>query len=219
MKIIKLRLNSNIKQNSVLLLMGGFCILLLLMRAKLTDSVFYFFLIWNLFLAYLPLSITSFIIDRPQLIEKRWFIIPAFFVWLLVLPNAPYIITDFFHLKRETAVPVWFDVLLLISFSITGLLFGLKSMRQMFYILASQFNYIMVWISIYSVCILTGSGIYIGRFLRYNSWDVLHKPLEMISIIYQSLTTRPECITAWGITLGFGTFLFLLFLMQPNLED
>src|SRR5690606_20040959 len=181
MKEIKLSIKQSIRHNSHVLLLGAFCIALLLVRAKLTHSIFYFFLIWNLFLAFTPLAITSYLMEKPYLVEKKWLFLPMLFAWLLLLPNAPYLITDFMHLKRETSVPVWFDVLLLISFSMTGLLFGLKSMKQVFYILAIQFNYFIVWIILYGICILSGFGIYVGRFLRYNSWDVLHRPLELIS--------------------------------------
>ena len=219
MKEIKLNIKQSIRHNSHVLLLGAFCIALLLVSAKLTHSIFYFFLIWNLFLAFTPLAITSYLMEKPYLVEKKWLFLPMLFAWLLLLPNAPYLITDFMHLKRETSVPVWFDVLLLISFSMTGLLFGLKSMKQVFYILAIQFNYFIVWIILYGICILSGFGIYVGRFLRYNSWDVLHRPLELISEIFTSLTSRPDCVTAWGVTLGFGTFLFLLFLMHPDIED
>ena len=219
MKEIKLNIKQSIRHNSHVLLLGAFCIALLLVRAKLTHSIFYFFLIWNLFLAFTPLAITSYLMERPYLIEKKWLFLPILCAWLLLLPNSPYIITDFMHLKRETSVPVWFDVLLLISFSMAGLLFGLKSMKHIFYILAIRFNYIIVWLALFCVCILSGFGIYVGRYLRYNSWDILHRPLELIGEITNSLTTHPECITAWGVTFGFGTFLFLLFLMHPDIED
>ena len=219
MKLLRPTLTQHLRQNSALILMGAFCICLLLVRAKLTHSLFYFFLIWNLFLAYLPLAVSSYIMEKPYLIENKWRFYPAVIIWLLLLPNAPYIITDFIHLKRETTVPVWFDVLLLISFSLTGLLFGLKSMKQMFYILTIQFNYAIVWVVLFFVNILCGFGIYVGRFLRYNSWDVLHKPLELTQNILYSLVTSPQCVTAWGVTLGFGTFLFILFLMYPEIED
>lgn len=217
--MLRLNLKQNIRQNSLLLLTAVFCVALLLIRAKLTHSIFYFFLIWNLFLAYLPLAITSFLMEKPYLVERRIYFYPLLAGWLILLPNAPYLITDFMHLKRETTVPVWFDVLLLISFSMTGLLFGLKSMKQVFYILAIRFNYLIVWIILYGICILSGFGIYVGRFLRYNSWDVFHRPKELISEIFISLTSRPDCVTAWGVTLGFGTFLFLLFLMHPDIEE
>lgn len=219
MKTIKLTLQQNFKHNRHLMLLGIFCIALLVVRAKLTHSIFYFFLIWNLFLAYTPLLITSYLMERPYLIEKKWLFLPLLFTWLLLLPNSPYIITDFIHLQRETTVPVWFDVLLLISFSMAGLLFGLKSMKHIFYILAIRFNYMMVWIALYSVCILSGFGIYVGRYLRYNSWDIVHRPLELFREIITSLTSRPDCVTAWGVTFGFGTFLFLLFLMHPEIEE
>lgn len=219
MKTIRITLNQQLRQNSILLVLASFAIGLLCIRAILTHSLFYGFLPWNLILAYIPLAITGYMINRPHLIEKKGYFYSLFFAWLMFLPNAPYILTDFLHFRRETTVPFWMDILMLISFSLSGVLFGIKSIKQMFYMLATRFSYIMVWIIVFNVCLLAGFGIYVGRFLRYNSWDVLHKPFSLIQSIFTSLTSYPECKTAWGVTLGFGVFLFLMFLMYPDTEN
>ncbi|WP_417351060.1 DUF1361 domain-containing protein [Flavobacterium alkalisoli] len=219
MKTIKTAINEQFRHNGILIAMGCFAVCLLLTRLVITHSAFYFFLIWNIFLAYIPLALTGHMIDRPYLIEKKLYFWPLFFAWLMFLPNAPYIITDFIHLKRESTVPVWFDVLLLISFSLSGLLFGIKSMKHMFYMLAVRLNYFAVWVAMLVISFLTGFGIYLGRFLRYNSWDVLHRPFQILASVFESLTTYPDCKTSWGMTLGFGIFMFLAFIMHPDLED
>lgn len=218
MRTIKLLLPQAHKQHRTLYVLAAFCICLLLVRAKLTHSVFFFFLIWNLFLAYIPVWITTQLIDKVQWIEKKHYFYPLFLCWLLLLPNAPYIITDFIHLQRELDVPVWFDVLLLISFSVTGLLFGLASMKHMYNILAGQFGKQSAKGIIAFVCLLSAYGIYLGRYLRYNSWDILHKPLMLLGDIIASFTD-PSCIKAsLGITLGFGTLLFLLFSLYNDTD-
>lgn len=219
MKTIKTAINDQFRHNGILIAMGCFAVCLLLTRLVITHSAFYFFLVWNIFLAYLPLALTGYVIDRPQLLEKNIYFWPLFFTWLIFLPNAPYIITDFIHLKRESNVPVWFDVLLLISFSLSGLLFGIKSMKHMFYILAIRFNYLAVWVFMFIISLLTGFGIYLGRFLRYNSWDILHRPLEIIESVFRGLTSCPDYKTSWGMTLGFGIFIFLAFIMHPDTEN
>lgn len=61
------------------------------------------------------------------------------------------------------------------------------------------------------VCLLSGFGIYMGRFLRFNSWDILHRPIALFKTVIESLTSADTFRTAWGLTLGFGCFLFLLF--------
>lgn len=195
----------------ILFVLAAFCISILLVRAKITHSIFFFFLIWNLFLAYTPLALTTVMRHNSKLINKKAYFYPVFLFWLLLLPNAPYIITDFMHLKRETGVPVWFDVLLLVSFSASGILFGLASMKDMFGMITAKFSLKTAWIAMGIICLLCGFGMYVGRFLRYNSWDILQKPYTMTVDILCSLTDAETCKPAWGITLGFGTLMFLLF--------
>lgn len=217
MKAIQSTLVREFRQHYQLFALALFCLSLLVVRAKLTHSIFMFFLIWNLFLAYTPLGITSMMLNRISLIEK-WYFYPIFATWLLVLPNAPYIITDFVHLYKDNAIPVWFDILLIVSFTICGLLFGLASMKNMHSMLLIKFSSTTATISMAVSSLLSGFGIYLGRFLRYNSWDILQRPFALIADIFYSLFASETCKPAWGITLGFGTLLFLLFRLYDNVE-
>jgi uncharacterized membrane protein len=187
MKSIQLSITREFKQHFNLFALSLFCCVLLLIRAKITSSIFFFFLIWNLFLAYTPLALTSLITNNISLIEKRRYLYPSILCWLLLLPNAPYIITDFLHLKKEAGVPVWFDVLLLISFTLCGLLFGLASMKNMYNILTIKFTKLTASVSMSLTCLLCGFGMYVGRFLRYNSWDILNRPICLTADIFDSL--------------------------------
>jgi len=218
MKTIRLTLTYEFKQYWLLFALSLFCAALLLVRAKITGSTYFFFLIWNLFLAYTPLGVTSIMMHRINLIEKRFYFYPLLLCWLLLLPNAPYIITDFIHLRKESGVPVWFDVLLLISFSACGILFGLASMKNVYNMIMIKFGGRVADISMGIICLLSGFGMYLGRFLRYNSWDVLQRPINLISDIFWSLIAIETYRAAWGITLGFGTLMFLLFSLYNDPE-
>lgn len=218
MKTIKFNLVCEFCQHFMLVALAVFCFVLLLVRAKLTQSIFMFFLIWNLFLAYTPLAIAGFIANRAHIVH-RWYFYPAFVTWLLALPNAPYIITDFIHLYKDNGVPVWFDILLIASFTICGLLFGLASMKSMHQLLSAKFSIVTATIIMAVSSLLSGFGIYLGRFLRYNSWDVLHKPLALLTDIVHSLFAAETYKPAWGITLGFGMLLFLLFRLYYDPEE
>ena len=143
--------------------------------------------------------------------RKRRYLYPAILCWLLLLPNAPYLITDFLHLKKEGGVPVWFDVLLLISFTLNGLLFGLASMKNMYNILTIKFSRFAASVSMSLTCLLCGFGMYVGRFLRYNSWDILNRPINLTADIFDSLFSADTYRAAWGITFGFGMLMYLLF--------
>ena len=217
MKTIQLSIIKEFRQHFSLFILALFCLSLLLVRAKLTHSIYLFFLVWNLFLAYTPLAITSLMINRLNFIEK-WYFYPAFMAWLLALPNAPYIITDFIHLYKDNGVPVWFDILLIASFTICGLLFGLASMKNMHCIITVKFSAKIATVAMAVSSLLSGFGIYLGRFLRYNSWDVLQKPVVLITDVAHSLIAAETYKPAWGITLGFGTLLFLLFRLYYDTE-
>jgi len=217
MKAIQSTIVHEFRQYFLLFALAVFCLALLLVRAKLTQSIYLFFLIWNLFLAYTPLGLSSLIMSRINLIEK-WYFYPAFACWLLLLPNAPYIITDFVHLEKQTNVPLWFDILLIASFTVCGMLFGLASMKNMHNILSVKFSNKAATIIMAATCLLSGFGIYLGRFLRYNSWDVLHKPFALTTDILHSLIAADTYKPAWGITIGFGTLLFLLFRLYYDPE-
>jgi uncharacterized membrane protein len=209
MKTIRPNFPQTLTQQSPLLLFTAFCMAMLLVRAMAAHSLFYFFLVWNLFLAWTPFAITT--IMKERIFENKLLFYPAFLGWLLLLPNAPYLITDFVHLGKKPGAPVWFDVLLLISFAMTGLLYGLASMKTMHNMLIAKFNVQIAGIIISAVCFLSGFGVYLGRVLRYNSWDVLHSPFTLAGDILYSLIAADTYRTAWGITLGFGTLLYLLY--------
>lgn len=216
--IIKTNLSREIRQHFQLFALAAFSVGLLLIRAKLTQSIYFFFLIWNLFLAYTPLAVSSVLIRHKALRDTWYYCYPALFCWLLLLPNAPYLITDFIHLKAATPVPVWFDVLILASFTLTGLLFGLASMQNIYRLLAIKFGSGYANLILLPVSILSAFGIYLGRFLRYNSWDILHKPVSLVSDILLSLISEETWKPAWGITLGFGVLQYLLFDLYSSMK-
>ena len=105
----------------------AWCVALLMLRIERSQSVSYVFLVWNLFLAAIPFgaALVWEALDKlRRLLVLQWCM---FLVWLVFLPNAPYIVTDFLHLRQRHSIPLWFDVLLLISSAGTGLLLGYGS--------------------------------------------------------------------------------------------
>src|SRR6185369_5531260 len=104
-------------------------------------------------------------------------------LWLLFLPNAPYILTDILHLTRTSDAPAWYDLALLLSCSGTGLLLGYLSLIDVQTIVARSFGLAWSWIFAMVSLVLSGFAIYLGRFLRWNSWDVLIEPTRVFEII------------------------------------
>jgi uncharacterized membrane protein len=94
---------------------------LVVTRFVATQQFAYFNLVWNLFLAWLPLAF-AFLAGRDSNSRLRLFLCAG--LWLLFLPNSPYLVTDLVHLRPRPPVPLWFDILLVQSFVLTGLLLG-----------------------------------------------------------------------------------------------
>src|SRR6202142_2821960 len=154
------------------------CIILVAARIIYSGSNQYINLIWNLFLAWIPfvLAYLAYIFSWRR--SLMYLVIPSFaFLWLIFFPNAPYILTDFQHLAQESSqVPLWYDVILLIWFSWTGMLLGIVSLNLMQEIIKRQISRWVGWAFVFIVSVFSGVGLYLGRFIRLNSWDVLQNP-------------------------------------------
>jgi len=197
------------KLKNLIALLCGYAILLVLFRVKYTQNMFYLFLVWNLFLAIIPFGISTFLLEYPNKILS-YLLFP---VWLIFLPNAPYIITDLFHLKQGTSMPMWFDLLLILSFAISGMLLFFVSLNDMFILIKNQFSTNFAhFISVFAL-FLSGFGIYLGRYLRWNSWDLIHKPKVLINDITIRILHPMQYPKTWGITLGFGFLFWIGFLI------
>ncbi len=164
----------------VLLVLG-----LVAVRMWHTGSLAFRFMGWNLFLAGLPLLFAC-------LAERARRGITALVwggLWLLFLPNAPYIITDFVHLKPNAGVPFWYDMLLLFTGALVGLLLGLVSLAVIHGRVARQFGEHAGWALVLPACGLAGLGVAIGRYLNWNSWDVFVNPLALARDVALHLAT------------------------------
>ena len=150
-------------------------------RAYLSGGLTYAFLIWNLFLAWLPYVFSlaaNYLFTRSR---RLWPLILGFSVlWLLFLPNAPYIITDFLHLEPRSGIPLWYDVGFIMSIAMTGLFLGVASLRAVQAIIRHLFGPLAGWGFALGAIGLSGMGVYLGRFLRYNSWDLLASPTHIL---------------------------------------
>jgi uncharacterized membrane protein len=202
----------------LLFIFSCFCTGILLTRIIWTDQIRYIFLAWNLFLAWVPLLITLFLNERIKAGSRNKYCFAlGLLVWLLFLPNAPYIITDLLHLKANTHVPIWFDSILVFSFALAGLLCGLYSLFLAHHIIDRLFNQVIGWLGVVGSVGLTGFGVYLGRVERWNSWDLFTNPVRLLMDCLQQ-TTNPVAIK---MTIGFTClllFFYLLFLSLVHLK-
>ena len=152
------------------------CVGLLELRIRETGDGFYRFLVWNLFLAWVPLVLAGAAYARSRRGVDP--LTAALLVaWLVFFPNAPYLLTDFIHLTQGPA-PLWYDALMLSAFAWTGLLLGFSSLYLVQLILRRAFGVAVSWFGVFCSLALASIGVYIGRFVRLNSWDVLLHPRQ-----------------------------------------
>ncbi|WP_405207853.1 DUF1361 domain-containing protein [Aquimarina sp. LLG6339-5] len=188
----------------------AFSITLLIIRVTKLDSVFFLFLIWNLFLACIPYGITT-VLSFERIHKNRFLFGLGFIAWLAFLPNAPYILTDLQHIRLSSLHSVWFDVLLILSFAINGLIIGFASLRTMQRLLREHFSNKATNFIIHLTLLLCGFGIYMGRILRWNSWDLLQNPLHILGDIFRRIISPIEHIHTWVFSIGFGSFLIITY--------
>jgi len=161
----------------------------------------YTFLIWNLFLAWIP-YLAALKVQRMQRTgAHRISVLIGLLVWLAFLPNAPYIITDFVHFRHLPPVPLWYDLVLLFAAACTGLLLGLLSIYEVHRVLNNWFSKTFAAFAILAAIGLAGFGVWLGRFQRWNSWDIVTRPDALLRDIAQTFTTRHELIHAAGISM------------------
>ena len=183
----------------------AWCGTLLVLRATRAQHTTFFFLFWNLFLAAIPF-VAAEVFARAKWHVAKW---PAFAVWLLFLPNAPYIITDFIHLRPRPPVPLWYDVLLLLSCAGTGLLLGYGSVMIVQRAIARRGRVRTGWLVATVSLLLSAFGIYLGRFVRFNSWEVVTDPIPLFADIanrFMNPMTHPR---TFAVTILYGVALVL----------
>ncbi|SDH76063.1 DUF1361 domain-containing protein [Winogradskyella thalassocola] len=217
MEVLKTLILNRFKTLSLITVALLFSVILLMVRMKLNKSYFFLFLIWNVFLAIIPYAITMYLNTAQNLSKLKlgfWFM-----VWLAFLPNAPYIVTDLIHIRIGNDSLLWLDVLVVLSFALSGLLLFYVSIMDMQKLVTSQFKKLPIEALSITLIFLCGFGVYLGRFLRYNSWEIISGPQFLFMDIVTIIMSPFQHFEAWLFTLGFGTFLVIGFWMFTTLNQ
>lgn len=181
---------------SFLLFIGA----MLIMRIMYANNQRYIFLMWNLFLAWIPLQLSILLTKKEH--YSKWIKCALVICWLLFFPNALYIITDLIHLENSgDDAPVWFDALLLFTSSFTGLLMAFISLYQVELFLRKNITAKHVNKIITASLFLGSFGVYLGRFLRWNSWDILANPVSLLLEVMVRITNPVTHYRTWAITI------------------
>jgi len=156
---------------------SAICFLLLVIRAVYAGEMRWTGFFWNLLLAWVPLIFAQLLcgeLDRPG--RRRWLLGGLFLGWVLFFPNAAYIVTDLVHLKARHPVPLWFDYILITAYAWTGLSLGYISLRLLHVRVHQRRGARVGWAFVTGMLAAGSAGIYVGRFFRWNSWDVIVRP-------------------------------------------
>lgn len=194
------------------------CYLLLATRITVTRNFHYLFLVWNLFLAWVPMVLTLLAVEKYRMGEHRnWRFRLLAMAWLLFFPNAPYIFTDFIHLIYGHYQRFWVDLTLILMCALTGLVLGFVSLYLMQSMVRRMYGQIVSWMFVAMVAGLSGFGIYLGRFLRFNSWDVIARPLKLYHGVSHWVANPLASANSSTFPFLFTIFLLLAYVMLYTL--
>jgi uncharacterized membrane protein len=232
-----------------------FSCMLVIVRIVHSGRLLFIFMIWNLFLAYIPYALSTWLKARYSIPDGRWpeasrarlpevegswwpgFRVPGLggaaspelrrrgsrlllivlsLVWLLFIPNTFYILTDLYHLTdhgRTSRIPEWYDLVLILSFAWNGLLLGVLSVRHMEKLFMPRASVLAGWLFVYPIMMLNALGVYTGRYLRYNSWDIISDPFELLADILDMIIHPFRNHPVWMMILCFSILLTLIYRM------
>ncbi len=171
-------------------------------------------LLTNLFLAWLPYLLGVFAYSIFRADRKRWVLILLLgLLWLVFFPNAPYMVTDFYHLDPRPPVPLWFDISLIAIFAFTGCFLAIASLRSIHLIIEGFLGKFVGWLFALFALGLGSLGVYLGRFGRFNSWDILLAPRSVIHEIAYTILNPLDNLGFVGFTMMFSSILLVFYLM------
>jgi uncharacterized membrane protein len=213
----------------VLVGLGGASVLCLALELAREHryAVDFRFLVWNLILAWAPLILALAVYDGYRRGVPLVRLAPALALWLLFLPNAPYIVTDFVHLSARSPAPLWFDGVELSAFAWTGMLLGFVSLYLVHAVLRHRLGAPAGWCAVLCVLALASVGVYLGRVKRWNSWEVLTEPGAKLAELQAHLGDPSALAWGFGVTvvvtglLAAAYFVFYVLIgvrIEPDLD-
>jgi uncharacterized membrane protein len=170
-------------------------------------------LVWNLFLAWIPFLVALQVYEGYRRGAARLYLLLGGVLWLLFFPNAPYIVTDFKWLTSSSGAPIWYDVVLISAGAWAGLLLGFISLYLMQAVMRRALGALSAWLFVLAALVLSSFGIYLGRFQRSNSWDVLVSPRSFAGDVFTQLNDPNEYARVVAVTVLFTAFLGATYLV------
>ncbi len=187
-------------------------------RVVLTQSLDGANLVWNLFLAWVPFVLALVLYDGARRRAAAGTLAALGIAWLLFLPNAPYIVTDVKWLGEYAGGTLWYDAALIGTAATIGLVLGFVSLYLVQAVVTRRFGHLAGWTLAWAALALSGVGVYLGRFQRWNSWEVVTEPTTTLGQLAGAALdplahTRPLALSigfavTWcaGYALFYSTF-------------
>jgi uncharacterized membrane protein len=194
---------------AALLAASAWCVFLLVVRKHEFGAAGHAYLVWNLTLAWIPLLLAILLLASYARRRSALELIAIGAAWLLFLPNAPYLLTDFIHLGQAHRL---YDTILIASFALTGLALGFASLLLVQLVVTRAAGALLGWVTALGALFFASIGIYLGRVLRFNSWDAIQRPHRLWDIAFLRLTDplgNPQLI---GFVIAFCGFLTLAYI-------
>jgi uncharacterized membrane protein len=194
-----------------LFLLSGFAVALSFYRIFTVGNNRYWFLIWNLFLAWLPV-LFAWVLYKKTVKNLYWRTqnILLFILWLLFLPNAFYLVSDFIHIHDSGEINLMFDVVLISTYALAGFVLGYTSLFLVHKRVLQRYGRIAHILPLI-VLLLCGFAIYLGRYLRWNSWDVIANPFGLLFDVTSNIANPGEHALSFSTTLLFFAFLSVVY--------
>jgi uncharacterized membrane protein len=195
-----------------LILLVSLAVVLTLGRVWIFHTTHYIYLLWNIFLAIIPFFISTLLYWYTKKSKPIYlFVYIGLFLWLVTFPNAPYIVTDLIHLGHGYMANMLYDTMLLFTVAWVGLLLGFHSLATLEKILLIQYSQKKVIIIRLCVILLTSFGIYLGRFVRFNSWDIVTHPSSLFMHIWNVASDPSIYLFAYIFTLVSFIFIYITY--------
>lgn len=197
-----------------LLLLTLFCLSLSLLRYITTGTSGLLFLVWNLFLAWIPLVFAWLFFNTTRTSGLVW-ALPTFIyalLWLIFFPNALYVVTDFVHLSGWFDDPDrMYDIVLIFMYAVTGTILGLFSLLLIHIRTIQRFGDYGHTLPVV-VLVLAGFAIYLGRYLRWNSWDVVINPFGLLFDVSDRIVNPTNHVVTFTTTALFFVLYGVLYI-------
>lgn len=203
--------------NSILYLSLLCTVLLIAIRIIYTGNWRFASLVWNMFLAFLPFIFSTTLLKKIN--SSKWIQYFLLACWLIFLPNAPYIITDFVHLDHTPPVPFWYDLVIIFWAAWNGLILGFISLLNIEKFLLTRFSRTQVNVMVYISLVLCAFGVYAGRYLRWNSWDVIANPHEIYRDVKYIALNPEDNMRTWGVTFLFSVLMIICYYTIKQLKQ